>query len=391
MLNVHNTIVVKAIEGNTIMRINNFGRKVSLIALALWGATACIQAENTVAVNDVLKLKEAGVNEETIVAYIQNKDINYDLSADNILNLRSKGVSPGVLNAMLSSGHGPVATAPVTPQPQQIPTPTQPAPQPVPSTTVTTVVTQPSANPDVAYFYQELSPYGRWILAEDGQWCWQPTVVIGSPDWRPYWDKGRWVWTDQGWYWTSDYSWGWAAFHYGRWQLHPHHGWVWYPDRVWGPSWVAWRSGGDYCGWAPLPPGAVYDTHGGFFLYRGRHVEAGFDFGLGFAQFSFTTMRNMGEPIRGHFRSDERMRSAFGHTTIINNYTVNRSVVGGEMHVNVVNHGIEPSRVSAVKGRSFETMHIEDRNTPPSGRGHDQINTKEKKLEVYRPRIGGRR
>lgn len=314
------------------MHINNLGRKFGLITLTLWSAVSCIQAENTVAVNDVLKLKDAAVNEETIVAYIQNKDINYDLSADSILNLRYKGVSAAVLNAMLSSGHGTATSVPAAPQPamaapqpQQIPTPTQPAPQPIASTTVTTVVTQPATNPDVAYFYQELSPYGRWILAEDGQWCWQPTVVIGSPDWRPYWDKGRWVWTDQGWYWTSDYSWGWAAFHYGRWQLHPHHGWIWFPDRVWGPSWVAWRSGGDYCGWAPLPPGAVYDTGRGYFLFRGKRVEAGFDFGLGFAHFSFSTMRNMGEPIRGHFRSDEHMRSEFGHTTIINNYTVNRS------------------------------------------------------------------
>jgi hypothetical protein len=83
------------------------------------------------------------------------------------------------------------------------------------------------------------------------------------------------------------------------------------------------------------------------------------------------------------------MRSEFGHTTIINNYTVNRSVVGGETHVAVFNHGIEPSRISAGKGRSFETMHIEDRNTPAPGRGHERIDAKDKKLEVYRPRIGG--
>jgi hypothetical protein len=382
------------------MQIKNCGRKIGLIALTLWGATACVQAENTAAVNEVLKLKDAAVNDETIVAYIQNKNVNYDLSADGIVKLRSQGVSSPVLNAMLSSGQGaavagpaPAAPQPAAavpqPQPVSIPTPVLSQPQPVVSSTVTTVVTQPAANPDVAYFYQELSPYGHWILAEDGQWCWQPTVVVGAPDWRPYWDKGRWIWTDQGWYWSSEYTWGWAPFHYGRWELHPHHGWVWFPDRVWGPSWVAWRSGGDYCGWAPLPPGAVYDVSGGFFLYRGRRVEAGFDFGLGFAHFSFCMMREMGDPFRRHFHGGDQMRAVFGHTTIINNYTVHRTVVGGEARAAVFNHGVEPAKFSAAKGRPFEPMHIQDLNTPAPGRGHERMDAKDKKLEVYRPRIGG--
>jgi hypothetical protein len=53
---------------------------------------------------------------------------------------------------------------------------------------------------------------------------------------------------------VSDMEWGWAPFHYGRWIMDPQFGWAWIPGRVWGPAWVSFRYGGDYVGWAPLPP-----------------------------------------------------------------------------------------------------------------------------------------
>jgi len=103
----------------------------------------------------------------------------------------------------------------------------------------------------VSYFYDELSPYGRWVDAGSYGWCWVPYDV--NADWRPYYD-GRWVYTDLGWAWASDEPWGWACYHYGRWFSHPDYGWTWMPDTEWGPAWVAWRSGDDWVGWAPLPP-----------------------------------------------------------------------------------------------------------------------------------------
>lgn len=375
-----------------------FVRYAGLIALAVGSTLASVRAENVAAVKEVLKLKDAGVVEDTIVAYIQGKNLNYDLSADNILALRDKGVPAAVLNAMLASGRAPGTPAPepVAPQPPTVVTPAPqvaPVPQPTPGGPPMVVpapaVAAPAANPDVAYFYQELSPYGRWILTEEGQWCWQPTLVASTPGWRPYWNSGHWVWTDHGWYWASDYPWGWAAFHYGRWNLHPHHGWLWAPDRVWGPSWVIWRSGGDYCGWAPLPSGAVYDTVGGHFLFRGRRVEAGFDFGLGFAHFSFCFSKEMGQPMRQHFRNESELRGVFGRTTLVNRYTVSRVVVGGETRVQVFNHGIEPSRLPPVKGRSFEPVHIEELRTPAPGRAHERMDPRTRTLEVYRPKFGG--
>lgn len=380
--------------------------RMGTVALATTLLASSLRADNTEAVNEVIKLKNAGVAEATIVAYIQNKNLSYDLTADNILALRDKGVPPAVLNAMLASGGKitpanvpsapagptPAPAAPVTPPVSAIPA--QGAPpivpvQPLRPNRVELVAAQPSGDPDVAYFYQELSPYGRWIRTEDGQWCWQPSIVAGARDWRPYWDKGHWVWTDHGWYWASDYSWGWATFHYGRWHLHPHHGWVWYPDRVWGPAWVTWRAGGDYCGWAPLPPGAVYDVSAGQFIFRGRRVGVDFDFGLNFAHFSFCFTRELGDPMRRRFRNEMERRDIFRRTTVMNHYTVNRVSVRGESRPQVFNHGIEPSRVHGGRGRPMEAVRIEEMNTPVPGRAHERLDPKNRTLEVYRPRFEG--
>jgi hypothetical protein len=390
-----------------------------LCALVAFCALNTVHAENTVAVNEVLKLKKAGVTDETILSFIQSRNINYDLSADNILALREKGVSAAVLNAMIASGNqGAVASAPsssVWGQQQQVVPQTPPAggipnppmdgqpaaapattgqsqpgtmqPPPVYNVVPGAQVLPTPTSPDVAYFYQELSPYGRWMLAEDGQWCWQPAVVVGSPGWRPYWDRGHWIWTDHGWYWSSDYPWGWAVFHYGRWQLHPHHGWVWYPDHVWAPSWVVWRGGGQYCGWAPLPPGSVYDTAHGYFVYHGSHVDAGFDFGLSYAHFSFCLSTQMGHPMPAHAWNEADTRMAFNKTTIFNNYTVQRAVVGGETRVQVINHGIEPARLAAPNAHALEPVHIEELRTPAPGRAHEHMDSQTGTLHVYRPKF----
>ncbi len=108
---------------------------------------------------------------------------------------------------------------------------------------------------NISVFYSALSPYGEWIDYRDYGLCWRPTVV--GVGWRPY-THGRWVWTEYGWTWVSDYAWGWAPFHYGRWAYDDYYGWIWVPDDVWGPAWVDWRYSDTYIGWAPLPPAAQF-------------------------------------------------------------------------------------------------------------------------------------
>ena len=112
-----------------------------------------------------------------------------------------------------------------------------------------------------AAFYDPLEPYGTWVLIPSYGWCWYP---YGVPvDWRPYRD-GRWLDTDDGWMFESEAPWGWACYHYGRWFWNDDYGWCWWPDTVWGPSWVAWRTSGDWIGWAPLPPRFIWHVGVGF-------------------------------------------------------------------------------------------------------------------------------
>jgi len=142
-------------------------------------------------------------------------------------------------------------------------------------------------SPEVSFqsFYEELSPYGEWIMMtkeeiekalKDGEgqafsadfdlfqenadnpvFLWRPSIA--SRDWHPYLN-GRWEYTDQGWMWVSNYDWGWAPYHYGRWLRSKHYGWLWMPGYVWAPSWVVWRVSDNHIGWSPLSPSAIWKS-----------------------------------------------------------------------------------------------------------------------------------
>ena len=108
-----------------------------------------------------------------------------------------------------------------------------------------------------ANFEPALAPYGTWMdTASYGRvWCPSPNAV--GADFIPYGSNGHWAYTEDGWTWVSDYDWGWAPFHYGRWVQLDTCGWSWIPGSAWAPAWVAWRHGGGYVGWAPLPPAGI--------------------------------------------------------------------------------------------------------------------------------------
>lgn len=365
------------------------------------------QAMNKPAVDEIIKLHSAGLGDETIVSFIKSKNYPFELSADDAIALRDKGLSSTVLTSMLASG-APVGNPSVVPAvlPPTVPAQTvsSTATYSTPATVIlppvggqptavaappSVTLASPAANPDVAYFHQELSPHGRWFLIEDNRWCWQPTVVVGNPDWRPYWDRGHWVNTDQGWYWASDYQWGWAAFHYGRWHLHPRHGWVWFPDRVWASSWVVWRTGGDYCGWAPLPPGAYFDQANARFSFNGRFVGVNFDFGLGWQHFNFTYLRELGETPRRHFVKEFEVRNVFSQTTIVNHYTANRVVENNQIQFHMANRGVDPAGIQSSKGRTLDVVKVQEMQAPPPNRSHEHYNRDNRTMDVYRPRWGG--
>jgi len=112
----------------------------------------------------------------------------------------------------------------------------------------------------VSFFYDELSPYGRWESV--GRWgdCWIPGNVAAG--WQPYTD-GQWIYTDYGWTWVSYDRWGGDPYHYGTWVWEDPWGWVWVPGTVWAPAWVTWGYSGSYVGWAPIPP-TVSISYGGY-------------------------------------------------------------------------------------------------------------------------------
>ena len=103
----------------------------------------------------------------------------------------------------------------------------------------------------ISFFYDELSPYGRWETVGRYGDCWIPSGV--AADWQPYTD-GEWIYTDYGWTWVSYDRWGGDPYHYGTWAWESGVGWVWVPGTVWGPAWVTWSYSDAYVGWAPIPP-----------------------------------------------------------------------------------------------------------------------------------------
>lgn len=101
--------------------------------------------------SQILRLAQAKVGDETIIAYIKNSGNSYALTADQIIYLRQQGVSEAVLNVMLVQPPSAVAAAPAAS-----------APQPAASTvttgsgstaTVAPVVTYVQTAP-AAYYYQ---------------------------------------------------------------------------------------------------------------------------------------------------------------------------------------------------------------------------------------------
>ena len=272
----------------------------------------------------VIKLVQAGVDESVIYSYISNSSSTFNLDSDTIIYLSDLGVPNEVVSAMMQRDQWLQSQmAPVNPLPPAEPPATEPPPAPEPPEVT------------VNYFQSSLAPYGTWVDVEGYGRCWRPALVVYNSGWQPYCDRGHWVYTDCGWYWASDYSWG-VTFHYGRWFHHERLGWCWWPDTAWAPSWVTWRYSNDYCGWAPLPPFAVYRPGAGF-VYRGNGVSVGFDFGLAVNFFTFVPTRNFCDPHPRHYRVEARDETRiYNQTTVINNFNFdshNRTIVNNGIAV----------------------------------------------------------
>jgi hypothetical protein len=202
------------------------------------------------------------------------------------------------------------------------------------------------------FIYDNLSG-GNWIEAGGYGYGWQPDVAVSDPNWRPYAD-GYWAYTDYGWTWISYEDFGWATYHYGRWANLADYGWVWFPgsDLDWGPAWVSWRTGGDYIGWAPLPP------RGPGVVYEGQPIGGNVDitFDIGPEYYNFCDVRFIGEPVLR-----DRIFPAVQNVTYITN-TVNVTNITVQNNI-VYNYGPNYNVVNQYSSRPIQRLTIE-RETP---------------------------
>jgi hypothetical protein len=214
---------------------------------------------------------------------------------------------------------------------------------------------------NINLFHDSLSPYGDWIESERFGTVWTPRHVAYG--WRPY-TTGHWVYTDYDWTWASDEDWGWATDHYGRWAFEPAYGWIWVPGNEWAPAWVAWRSGGGYVGWAPLPPEVD--------VFR-----VGFGFRIDPFAYSFVETRHFCEPrVYNHFVPVARNVTFVNVTQNITNYTV--------VNNRIVNRGIEVSRVEHVTGHAVPRVQLREVESPAAARG---ARIERGQVAVFRPRV----
>jgi hypothetical protein len=200
----------------------------------------------------------------------------------------------------------------------------------------------------VDYFYDNLSG-GNWIDVEGYGYGWQPDVAVNDQNWRPYAD-GYWAYTDDGWTWISYEDFGWATYHYGRWANLTDYGWTWFPgdDLDWGPAWVSWRTGGDYVGWAPLPP------RGPGVVYEGRPIgpQVDIEFDIGPEYYNFCEVRYIGEPVlRNYIAPPVQNVTYINNTVNVTNITVKNNVV--------YNYGPNYETLSAHSTRPIQRLSIE--------------------------------
>jgi hypothetical protein len=210
-------------------------------------------------------------------------------------------------------------------------------------------------------FYDQLSPYGNWVDYPQYGYVWIPNE---GRNFFPYVSDGRWVLTDYGWAWLSDFEWGWAPFHYGRWDYDNYYGWFWVPDDQWGPAWVIWRRANGYYGWAPMRPGvsARMGIYGG-----DRDIE----------RWSFVRERDFGRgDVSRHYVNRRNNEEIFRNSTVINN-----SYIDNRRNATYIS-GPRPDDVRRVTGRRINAVTVVDSDRPGT-----RISNSE--LDIFRPPIRG--
>ncbi|MBU6327117.1 MAG: hypothetical protein KGQ89_05775, partial [Verrucomicrobia bacterium] len=226
---------------------------------------------------------------------------------------------------------------------------------------------------DYSIFYDRLASQGSWFNSPQYGYIWRPTIYVQNNNWRPY-TVGNWVYSDRGWTWCSNESFGWATYHYGRWVLLRNSGWCWVPGNQWAPAWVAWKSGGDYVGWAPLPPETLYWNASHWSRYNGASC------GISPRSFSFVRSNGFGGSINTLVFSINDCVRIYSQTTYIGGYRWSGNRVNCE--------GISYENACKYVGHELPRYDCEFDGRPPSR--HDSLHFMEargKRLQIHAPNM----
>ena len=194
----------------------------------------------------------------------------------------------------------------------------------------------------------ELDRYGEWYSTPDYGYVWSPSAMpIG---WAPY-RTGYWGWYPAyGWTWISYEPWGWAPYHYGRWAYYRSR-WCWVPHGGF--------SGGFSWSWSP----ALVTFYG----FGGGNYRRGYR--DGFADGYRTGYRNGAYDWVGWVPLAPG-EHYYGHTTVINNTTVNNRIVEPRTIESLRNYSA-PGGVTGLEGRQFTSSRVVVNNPTPLPRNVD--------------------
>lgn len=224
-------------------------------------------------------------------------------------------------------------------------------------------------------FYNELTPYGRWIDYPGQGYMWIPAAETGF---RPYATNGHWAYTNYGWTWVSNYNWGWAPFHYGRWMYEEGYGWMWLPGHEWAPAWVTWGQSGGYYGWAPLAPGISINVSIGGGWTPPQHY-------WNFVPAEHITRENVNTYVVNNTTNINVVNNITKNVTIINNNNsvINNTTVSNNTRNNttVYNRGPMVKDVEKLTNNKVQPVLIREDIKP----GASVVSNNE--LSVYRPAV----
>jgi len=209
-------------------------------------STAPAYLANAVAVSpgvkEILNMVNAKVDAEVIMEYVKNSPVAYNLSADEIISLKNKGVPQEVLAAMIQHG------AEVRAQMAQMA-------QGAPAAVAPNYVAPESGGPTYSYGSPEEYPDYSYAYA---------TYPYIYPYSYSYWWYGYYPW---GWYWPSYCGYWWYPYNHCyayNWHGHGHYPYPHYGGHPYGGGYA---HGGNYVHGFNYPHGGYYGN--GSYGYRG--------------------------------------------------------------------------------------------------------------------------